>query len=82
VALRTGPAVGLRVAEVVSDGPAARAGIHGGDIVLTAAGPTDRERAARPRLVLADAIGSQLPITVFRNGALVDVIATPVELAG
>jgi hypothetical protein len=31
--------------------------------------------------MLADAIGSQLPITVVRNGALVDLIATPVELA-
>jgi hypothetical protein len=32
------------------------------------------------KLMLADAIGSQLPITVVRNGALVDLIATPVEL--
>ena len=33
------------------------------------------------KLMLADAIGSRLPITVVRNGALVDIIATPVELA-
>jgi hypothetical protein len=30
--------------------------------------------------MLADAIGHQLPITVVRNGALIDVITTPVEL--
>jgi hypothetical protein len=30
--------------------------------------------------MLADAIGRQIAITVVRNGALVDVLATPVEL--
>lgn len=34
------------------------------------------------RLMFADAIGRPLPITVYRNGALVDVIAEPVELTG
>jgi hypothetical protein len=32
------------------------------------------------RLMFADAIGRPLPITVLRNGALVDVITEPVEL--
>jgi S1-C subfamily serine protease len=82
VAERTGQPLGLRVLEVVPDGPAARAGIREGDIVLTAAGQTIASAQALQRLMLADAIGSQLPITVVRNGALVDVIATPVELAG
>ena len=35
---------------------------------------------ALQRLMFADAIGRPLPITVLRNGALVDVIAEPVEL--
>jgi hypothetical protein len=30
--------------------------------------------------MLADAIGRRIPITVARNGALVDVIVTPAEL--
>jgi len=30
---------------------------------------------------MAENIGSNLPITVVRNGALVDVIVTPTDLA-
>ena len=80
LAERTGQQVGLAVVEVVSDGPAARAGIREGDLMLTAAGQAVTTAQALQRLMLADAIGRQLPITVVRNGALVDLIATPVEL--
>ena len=34
------------------------------------------------RLLFADAIGRPLPVTVLRNGAMVDVIAVPAELTG
>jgi len=80
LAERTGQQVGLRVVEVVSDGPAARAGVRDGDLIVTAAGEAVATAQALQKLMLADAIGSQLPITVVRNGALVDLIATPVEL--
>ena len=55
-------------------------GIREGDLMLTAAGQPVTTAQALQRLMLADAIGRQLPITVVRNGALVDLIATPVEL--
>jgi S1-C subfamily serine protease len=58
---RFGRSSGLRVAEVVPDGPVSAA--------------QDLQR-----LMFDDAIGKPLPITVMRNGALVDVIAEPVEL--
>jgi S1-C subfamily serine protease len=79
-ARRTGQRVGMRVIEVVPDGPAARAGIHDGDLLLTAAGQPIVSAQALQRLMLADAIGRQLPITVVRNDALLDLVATPVEL--
>ena len=34
------------------------------------------------RLLFADAIGRPLPMTTYRRGAMVDVIAVPTELTG
>src|SRR5579863_5863515 len=77
---RWGRTNGLRVVEVVSGGPAARAGLRTGDLLLTAAGQPVEKAQDLQRLMFAEAIGRPLAITVFRNGALVDVIAEPAEL--
>jgi S1-C subfamily serine protease len=77
---RFGRASGLRVAEVVAGGPAARAGLRPGDLLLSMAGvPVSRAQDLQ-KLMFDDAIGRPLAITVMRNGALVDVIAEPAEL--
>jgi S1-C subfamily serine protease len=77
---RVGRAEGLRVAEVVPSGPAARAGLRAGDLLLTAGdGPVTSAQDLQ-RLMFGEAIGRPLAITVVRNGALVDVIAEPAEL--
>ncbi|MEU6040238.1 trypsin-like peptidase domain-containing protein [Actinomadura sp. NPDC047616] len=70
----------VRIAEVVPASPAARAGLRAGDLVLTAGGAPVTHAQGLQRLMFAEAIGRPLPITVLRNGALVDVIAEPVEL--
>jgi S1-C subfamily serine protease len=75
-----GRSTGLRVASVVSRGPADRAGLRVGDLLLTAAGEEVATAQDLQRLMFAEAIGRPLPITVMRNGALVDVIAEPSEL--
>jgi S1-C subfamily serine protease len=77
---RWGRANGLRVAEVVPAGPAARAGLRAGDLLLTAAGQPVEKAQDLQRLMFDEAIGRPLAMTVFRNGALVDVIAEPDEL--
>ncbi|MCP2343077.1 S1C family serine protease [Actinomadura rupiterrae] len=77
---RTGQQDALRVAEVVPASPADRAGLRRGDLVLAAAGTPVSHAQSLQRLMFADAIGRPLPITVLRNGAMVDVIAEPVEL--
>jgi S1-C subfamily serine protease len=77
---RFGRASGLRVAEVLPDGPAAIAGIRPGDLLLAAANRPVTKAQDLQRLMFGEAIGRPLAITVMRNGALVDVIAEPSEL--
>jgi S1-C subfamily serine protease len=72
---------GLRVAEVVPGSPAAHAGLRPGDLLITAGGRPVQKAQDLQRLMFDDAIGRPLAITVMRNGALVDVIAEPSELA-
>jgi S1-C subfamily serine protease len=76
-----GRSTGLRVASVVAGGPADRAGLRTGDLLLTADGHEVATAQDLQRLMFAEAIGRRLGITVMRNGALVDVIAEPSELA-
>lgn len=77
---RFGQASGLRVVEAVPGGPADRAGLRGGDLLLNAAGAHVEKAQDLQRLMFDEAIGHPLAITVMRNGALVDVIAEPTEL--
>jgi S1-C subfamily serine protease len=77
---RTGQRIGLRVVEVVESSPAAMADLHRGDMVLAVNGTPLGNAGSLQRLLLDDAIGSRVEITVNRNGALVDVVAEPTEL--
>jgi S1-C subfamily serine protease len=72
--------IGLRVAQVVPGGPAAAAGLRNGDLLLSAGDAAVTSAQVLQRLMLADAIGRPLELTVLRHDALVDVIAVPAEL--
>jgi S1-C subfamily serine protease len=77
---RLGRHNGLLIAQVVTGGPADRAGLRTGDLLLSVGGQPVAASQDIQRLMFADAIGRPLAITVMRNGALVDVIVEPTEL--
>ncbi|WP_210508180.1 S1C family serine protease [Naasia sp. SYSU D00057] len=78
---RVGSAQGLRVAGVSEHSPAAAAGLRPGDIVVEIAGTQVVSTTEVQRLLVEDAIDREIEMTVWRNGALVDVFVTPRELA-
>jgi S1-C subfamily serine protease len=80
LAARTGRSSGLHVAQVMPQSPAARSGLHVGDVVLSVAGEPISSATSLQAAMVEDAIGRRLEITVWRSGALVDVIAVPREL--
>jgi S1-C subfamily serine protease len=77
---RLGRDRGVRIAHVEPGSPADRAGLRAGDLVVTVADEPVTDAQALQRRMFADAIGVPLAITTWRNGAMVDVIAEPVEM--
>ena len=65
---------------MVAGSPAASAGLRVGDIVLAVDGKDTVTSTAVQQLMVENAIGRRLEVTVWRNGALVDVLAVPREL--
>ena len=80
VALRFDQKTGMRLEDVAAEGPAAKAGLRRHDLLLKANGEPVTNAQSLQRLMLGDAIGEPLALTLLRSGDLVDVIATPEEL--
>jgi S1-C subfamily serine protease len=70
------------IEQVVAAGPAARAGLRQHDLLISANGEAIANAQSLQRLMIGDAIGHALTLTVLRSGALVDVIVSPEELRG
>jgi S1-C subfamily serine protease len=81
LAARLGTATGLQIASVVKDSPAAEAGLRRGDIVVSVDGYHIVTATAIQKLMVEDAIARRIEMTVWRNGALVDMFVVPRELA-
>jgi len=77
---KLGRRTGLRVGEVVAGSPAAQAGLRVGDIVLAVDGQDIATSTGVQQRMVEAVIGRRVELTVWRNGALVDVIAVPREL--
>jgi S1-C subfamily serine protease len=80
LAARIGRDNGVRIVHVEPGSPADQAGLKAGDLILTVAGEPVDDAQALQRRMFSDAIDVPLAITTYRNGAMVDVIARPVEL--
>ncbi|HEY3436714.1 MAG TPA: trypsin-like peptidase domain-containing protein [Actinotalea sp.] len=77
---KLGRRTGLQVSQVVTGSPASSAGLRRGDIVVAVDGDRIATTTAVQRLMVEGAIGRRLEVTVWRNGALVDVFVEPREL--
>ncbi|RDV45863.1 peptidase S1 [Leifsonia sp. ku-ls] len=81
-ARKVGAPEGIRIASVVAGSPAAEAGARPGDIVVSLDGTPVVDPTGLQRLMVERAIGRRMELTLWRNGALVDVVVLPQELVG
>ncbi|MGO4591453.1 S1C family serine protease [Paenarthrobacter sp. 2TAF44] len=79
--VRTGQKEGLRVVEVIAGSPAELSGLRPGDLVLRAQGRAVSSAESLQKLLFAEAIGEPFPLTVLRDGKMVQLIAVPSEMS-
>jgi serine protease Do len=68
------------VARAQEDGPAAKAGIRNGDVILRFNNQEVREMRALPRIVAETPVGREVPVVVWRDGKEQTLAATVGEL--
>ena len=72
---------GAKVRSVMPGGPAARAGVRAGDVVVAAAGQPVADPAALIQVVSRHGVGRPLLLELERGGQRLEVRVTPVELS-
>ncbi|MGA1004098.1 trypsin-like peptidase domain-containing protein [Vulcanococcus sp.] len=72
---------GAKVRSVMPGGPAARAGVRAGDVVVAAAGQPVADPAALIQVVSRHGVGRPLLLELERDGQRLEVRVTPVELS-
>ena len=76
----TGVWTGMGVVEVVPGSPAAAAGLRAGDLVLDVDGAPVSDAGDLQRVLVADSIGKSIQLRVIRDGQVITLTATPLEL--
>jgi len=79
-ALKMEQSKGTLVAEVVPGGPADKAGIKAGDVIVSFDSKPVRDSHDLPAMVAATAIGREVPITLVRNGKKIEIAAVIAKL--
>ena len=77
---RHGDRSAVEVVEVVSGSPADRAGVREGDLILELDGSAVTSAADLQRMMVAELIGTAVPLRVWRSGDDVELSLVPVEL--
>jgi S1-C subfamily serine protease len=80
VAERVGRPRGLEVVQLLEPGPAAAAGVRVGDIVVELDGQPIEGVGDLQRLLVGDAIGRRLELSIERGGSTRSLSVSPVEL--
>ena len=70
----------VELVEVVDDSPAAKAGLRVEDLLVRLDGEPVPSADALQRLMVADRIGRDVPVTVLREGRPLELRVRPVEL--
>ena len=71
---------GALIANAQADGPAAKAGIRSGDVVIRFNGTPVPEMRALPRIVADNTVGGSVPVVIWRDGKEETVTVTLGEL--
>jgi S1-C subfamily serine protease len=81
LARETDREAGVEIVQVVEGSPAARAGLRPEDLILDMGGSPMRGMDDVTRLMVGDAIGRTLAVRLYRNGQILTLDVTPIELS-
>src|SRR4051812_19102043 len=82
LARELGQSAGIEIVEVVDASPAARAGLRAEDLIVSIDGRPIASVDELHRLMVSDAIGRTLAVSVIRGGRRLSVELVPAELEG
>jgi S1-C subfamily serine protease len=80
VAARLGRRRGLEIVQLLDGSPAASAGVRAGDVIVELDGRPIEGVGDLQRVMVGEMVGRPIPVGVERNGDLVSLTVTPVEL--